>query len=152
MGWFTKKPKTEPAKEPAKESPSLASTELFLQLITALGEQSAKRYQAQIEHESKIEELSLKRYEIEVANSEALAKAEASRRAAAEDLRQRRKLAANAHNARVRPAAKAAAECPVCANPSDPALSAMQIQWHHSGHLMQQQPLLPMNGGGESGN
>lgn len=143
--WLRRKaPKSSPI-EPPKALETEPASQLFLGLITALAEQSAKRYEAQLLHEAKLEEIALKRHELEIANSEILAKAEATRKAAAEDLRERRKIAANNHHQKVRGPANALARqrenCPVCQNPGDPALTAMAIQWHHSGHPAQQEPL-----------
>lgn len=105
----------------------------LMSLLATLTEASTERYKAQLEHDAKIEDLQLRKHELEVQNASSLAEARAIERKAKEELRERKREQANNWNSKHRQ--HSLRECPVCTNSGSPTLTAAQIGWHHNGHV-----------------
>jgi hypothetical protein len=107
-------------------------------LITSLADASAKRFQAQLEHDSKTEEIQLKKRELELDHAEQIAKAEAIERESRNSERQRKKEWAKENGGLLGKNAKnrqgQLRDCKVCNDKSDPYLSAADISRHYAGH------------------
>lgn len=126
MGWFKRCEKA-----PVVAPQPVASVNDFMALITALTNSSVARHQATMEHDAKVEEISLKKRELELTHAEQIAQAAAIDRESRSKLRESKKLWAREHADQIRPKGKAPS-CKVCTNPSDPSLSDTDIKNHYA--------------------
>jgi hypothetical protein len=133
--WASKKP-NEPPSAPAPTPPSI---DTLTGLITSLADASAKRFQAQLEHDTRTEEINLKRRDLELQHAEQIAQANVIEREGKEKLRQaKREWAEKNGGPSYAKSAKARqqnlTDCKVCVDKSDPYLNANDISWHYAGH------------------
>lgn len=127
--WLSGKKKDSPRRELLPVPPNLFQT---------LGMALAERYKATLEHEARLEELALKRHELDVANAENLAKAAAVERESKAELRKQRKEWAREHQPAIQARRREAERCRVCSSPGNPSLTTAEILAHHNnGHPTQ---------------
>jgi len=121
---------------------SIEQKTLDQQLLIALLEGEKARHAASVEVEKARAQVELRKLELEVENAEDLAKARNEEREFKAKLRvQQREWAQQARDRkkekdveRERAAQPKLQNCPVCANASDPTLTAEMIMWHKNGH------------------
>lgn len=107
----------------------------LVQLLASLTESSIARFKAQLDNDAKIEELNLKKRELELTHAESIAKANAIEREARAELREKKKQWWRENGTQQRRNSRSQQQgqtgCRVCENPHNPDLSAPEIFAHH---------------------
>lgn len=116
MGWFRRKPN--------------------VSLLETLERVSLDRWKAQMEADTRRAELEVRKMELEAQYAEHLAEARIKEKAAADELRQKRKEVGKKFRDQQLEAKREGAkvQCRVCENDHDINLSTADIQYHHAGH------------------
>jgi hypothetical protein len=132
-----RKPAT--TKDPPPMPSMPPSLDALTGLITSLADASAKRFAAQLEHDSKTEEIQLKKRELELLHAEQIAKADAIDRESRNTERLRKKDWAKENGGLIgknlgKNRQGQLTDCKVCNDKSDPYLSAADISRHYAGH------------------
>jgi hypothetical protein len=132
-------PKRQPKEAPIERPATPPTLDALTGLITSLADSSAKRFQAQLEHDTRTEEINLKRRDLELQHAEQIAQANVIEREGKEKLRQAKREWAEKNGGPSYAKSKNnrqqnLTDCKVCTDKSDPYLNAQDISWHYAGH------------------